>query len=56
MPKEAPIIPVMIVIMAVNDGIPPISSDIPIAIGAVTLLGSKLNINSCWSSKYEDKP
>ena len=42
-PKEAPIIPVKIVIMAVSDGIPPIKSAIPIAIGAVALRGSILN-------------
>ena len=40
-PSAVPTIPVSIVMIAVNEGIPPISSDIPIAIGAVTLRGSK---------------
>ena len=53
-PKEAPITPVINVIMAVKDGIPPIIYDIPIAIGAVTLLGRRLKINSLGNSKYND--
>ena len=50
-PSVAPIIPVINVIIAVKDGIPPINSDIPIAIGVVTLLGIKLKISSFGSSK-----
>ncbi len=53
-PKEAPITPVISVIIAVKDGIPPIISDIPIAIGAVTLLGRRLKISSLGNSKYND--
>ncbi len=41
-PKEAPTIPVKIVIMAVKDGTPPINSEIPMAIGAVTERGIML--------------
>ena len=50
-PSEAPIIPVMIVIMAVRDGIPPINSAIPMAIGAVTFLGIMVNMISSSSLK-----
>ena len=38
-PSEAPIMPVIIVIIAVKDGIPPISSEIPIAMGISELIG-----------------
>ena len=44
-PNDAPIIPVTIVITAVIEGIPPITSDILIAIGAVTFLGKSDNIS-----------
>ena len=39
-PNAAPTIPVIIVSIAVRDGSPPITSEMPMAIGAVTLLGS----------------
>ena len=45
-PRDAPTIPVMIVIIAVSEGIPPINSAIPIAIGAVTFLGIIVKIIS----------
>ncbi len=44
MPSAAPMIPVKIVIIAVSDGTPPIISEMPIAIGAVTFLGSNVFI------------
>ena len=43
------------VIIAVKDGIPPIISDIPIAIGAVTFLGNKLNMSSSCILNCNDK-
>jgi len=50
-PSEAPIMPVIIVIIAVRDGIPPISSEIPIAMGAVTFLGIIVKIISSLNPK-----
>lgn len=38
----APAIPVKTTIPAVNSGIPPIFSEMPMAIGVVTLFGAKL--------------
>ena len=55
MAKEAPITPVVKVKIAVNEGIPPINSLIPIAIGVVTLLGNKLRINSSFKWNNVDK-
>ena len=50
-PRDAPTIPVIIVIIAVREGIPPINSAIPIAIGAVTFLGIIVKIMSWFKLK-----